>query len=655
MAIAIDSRQARRPGFLPPAALALLGQRARAFRAAQRHSLLVRLLRVLLPLAVVGVLASYVGIVTLNTTLLPKIKVGGITITADDLTMKDPSYFEPTSDGRYEVRAKRAIVSFGQKKETPVKLIDVSGELVKKSGEITTLKAKNGLFDNAKGELELLDGIEIDGPNGLMVRLTRALIYSKEGKVVSTDPVSANMPTGSVQAGSMRMSTKTKLVQFEGGVTVRLVPQQGQTLATGKDARQPVDIRAEELDVDDNAKTAHFRGKVVAVQGETILQTPSLLIKYEGKAATALGVAEQPQAAKEAAKETAKAPTKDGATRVTFLWARDGVEITAGNDRRITSDLADFDVTAETALFAGNVVATQEKNVLKGGRLAIDRKAGRTRLETPGGGRILANFVPPAATVPRPAKRPPPGEAVQAALLGGFKADRSAPMMVEAVVLEIVDSANKAVFSGNVSARQGEMLLRTSQLTAFYSGKAGLGLSDAGDGAIAGPVAPTAGGKPKGPEKSEIVRMEARQSVIVSSADQNATSQWADFDVKANTALLGGGVVVDRLVNDTEDPTKKKMNVVTGDRLRLDLTTGIYQVEADPAPSAPTAAVVAPADGKAAPKATSSRPPVAEGATPDERFKACPPGRTCILAFPGQMKQKAMDALKKKAPKIDGN
>ena len=202
MAIAIDSRQARRPGFVPPAAIARVAQRARAFRDAQRHSLLVRVLRVLLPFAAVGVLGGYLALVIINSTLLPKIKVGGFTITADDLTMKDPSYFDTTSDGRYEVRAKRAIVSFGQKKDTPVKLVDVSGEMVKKNGEITNLKAKHGLLDNAKGKLELFEGIEIDGSSGVMARLTRAMIYSKEGRIVSSEPVSANMPAGSVQAVS---------------------------------------------------------------------------------------------------------------------------------------------------------------------------------------------------------------------------------------------------------------------------------------------------------------------------------------------------------------------------------------------------------------------------------------------------------------------
>jgi lipopolysaccharide export system protein LptA len=227
--------------------------------------------------------------------------------------------------------------------------------------------------------------------------------------------------------------------------------------------------------------------------------------------------------------------------------------------------------------------------------------------------------------------------------MGGFKADRSAPMSVEAVLLELHDAAKKAVFSGDVHARQGEMLLRTSRLTAFYSGKAALGLSDPAESAGAGG---------KGREKTEIVRLEAKQSVIVTSGDQSATGDWADFDVKANKALIGGNVVVDKLVKDANDPLKR--NILTGDRLRMDLTTGVYQFEADPAAVAPSAAAPGTATpGKSKVQAVVSGPPPAPGTSIEEKFRACPPGRQCGLIYPEHLKQKAIDTLSKKAPGIN--
>jgi lipopolysaccharide export system protein LptC len=141
---------------------ASLAQRARAFADAKRHSRVVRLLRAALPLAAAGVLAVYVIVLAVSWQLvIGRLRVGSVGSTADDLIMKDPSYFRVTSDGgHYQVRAKRAVVGFNQ--NAPIKLIDVGGDLVATDKATTKLKAKHGLFDNAKGELELFDGIEID-------------------------------------------------------------------------------------------------------------------------------------------------------------------------------------------------------------------------------------------------------------------------------------------------------------------------------------------------------------------------------------------------------------------------------------------------------------------------------------------------------------
>jgi lipopolysaccharide export system protein LptA len=633
MAITIDTQNARRAGRLAAVASVRVGQRARAFAAANRHSRLVAMLRVLLPLVALGIVGAYALAVAISVAgSIGGIKVKDIVITADDLTMKEPSYFDVTKDGRYEVRANRAVVAFSQ--NAPIKLIDVSGDLTQNNGTVTRLKAKHGLYEQKKGELELFDGIEIDGTNGIMARLSRAMFYSKESKVVTTEPVSATMPTGSVRAAAMTMHNKSKLVQFRGNVNVRLLPQQGQGLATGKDARQPVDIRAEELDIDDAAKAAHFKGKVVAVQGETMLQAPYLMVTYEGKAASGLAPAADASAGKDAA--------KDAGTRVTFLKARNGVEVTAGTDRRITSDLADFDIAADTALFAGKVVAVQEKNELKGGRLLLDRKAGKTRLETPGTGGIVATFHPKAAVQQRPAKRPSAAEEVQGSMLGSFKADKNAPMKVEASTLELLDASNKAVFDGNVKARQGEMELRTAELTAFFSGQGGMGFGSPPDGAVA-KAAPKRG--EKGQEKGEIVRMEARGGVVIATKDQatkdeqSATGQWADFNVKDNKAVLGGDVIVTRTGKDPAKP-----DVVKGERLNMDLTTGISQVEAAE-PAAP--------QRPPPPPVVSASSPETPQPTPQERVDGCPPGRTCLLLHPQQAKERAKDVLKKKVPGIN--
>jgi lipopolysaccharide transport protein LptA len=399
-------------------------------------------------------------------------------------------------------------------------------------------------------------------------------------------------------------------------VSVRLVAS-AQTAGIGSDKGKPVDVRSEELDVDDAQKTAHFRGKVVALQGDTMLQAPYLMVKYEGKAAAALD--SKPKA------PDGKAD-KEGA-RVTFLWVRNGAEITAGNDRRITCELVDFDVAADTALFQGKVIAVQDKNVLKGERLLVDRKGGTSRLEPEDGGRIFATFHQPASAKEQRKKDRPAAE-IFGAIAGSFKNDPDAPMEIEADTLDVNDAAKKAIFNGKVRAHQGDMVLRASELTAFFSGKTGFGLP-----------ADDAGVNAKSEAKGQIVRLLAKGKVFLTSKDgQTAAADSAIFDVKANTALLVGSVFITKPTNDPKHP--EKVHSIDAPRLKIDLTTGIYWAESDPSPP------------KAGPP---KEPPPSDASNDPSKVPTCSPGRTCGTFFP-PTKDKALDSLKKKkAPALDAN
>jgi lipopolysaccharide export system protein LptC len=617
MAITLDTRGASRKRMAVPAA-ASLAARTRAFAAARRHSRLVRFLRTMLPLTAVGIMIYYGATLALHLeTSIGRLKVGGVTVTADDLIMKDPSYFGVTKDGgRYEVRAKRAIVGLNQ--NAPIKLVDIGGDLVQANKVTTKLKAKHGLFDNTKGELELFDGIDIEGSNGLAAKLSRAMVYQKEGKIVSKHPVTATTPTGSVRASAMTVDNKSHAAQFRGDVAVRMVPSAQGQVGIGVDSRQPVDIASDELDIDDAQKAAHFRGNVVAVQGETTMSTPNLLVKYEGKAAGGLATTSAPKQAGEQG------------TRVSFLWARSGVVINAGTDRRVTSDRADFNAEADTALFVGNVVVKQDKNVLRGQRLFIDRKAAKSRLESPGEGsrppgRIAASFYQAnagTAAKAKPTTAPTTADAVQGAMFGTFKTDPNAPMEVDADTLDILDTSKQAVFNGSVKARQGDFVIRAGELTAFYAGQAGFGLGNTAD---------ASGAKGKAQTQGQLLRMEAKRDVLITSKDnQTAKADWANFDVKANTALLGGGVSV-----------VKGKDIVEGSLLKIDLTTGFYRFEDTSAAPLLPKLPQAPATSS-----TSANGPETAGGG------ACPPGRQCMLVFPKDAKEKAKDLLKK-APVSD--
>jgi LPS export ABC transporter protein LptC/lipopolysaccharide transport protein LptA len=619
MAITFEMRGRDGPAGLKPASPPLL-DRTGAFRSARRHSLLVRALRIALPVSALGAATVYLIMLNSAWKIGPgSLNVGQIELSADDLSMKNPSYFGVTKDGgRYQVRAKRAVVEFSRQ-QSPIKLIDVDGDLVRANNVTTKLKAKHGLLDNANNQLELYDGIEIDTSNGMTARLSRATILMKEHRVVSKEPVTANTPTGSVRSASMHLRTDIQEAKFQGDVAVRLVQSGGQGVGQGaggfgRDPRQPIDVIADQLDVNDASKTARFTGNVTATQGDSTLKAPDLTVSYEGKGAGAqLGVASKGD---------------EQASRLSRLLARDGAVITAGADRRVASEQVEFDAKADTALFTGRVVVTQGRNVLNGRRLFVDRKAGKSRLESPAEaglalGRVTATFYQTEAKSAPPKAKTAGADVtatVQEQLFGSFKTDPNAPIDIEADSLDVNDPQRQATFHTNVRAQQGDFVLRTVELTAIYSGQSGLAL---GAGAASDKT------------PAQLQRIEARQKVLITSKDgQTATGDWAIFDVKANTVLLGGRVVVTR-----------GKDVAEGPRLKIDLSTGMYRFEVDN--DAPAAAP---------PAVTVTPPPPAEtakaGADGDASKRTCPPGKQCLLFYPKEAKDRAKEVGKKVLPNL---
>jgi LPS export ABC transporter protein LptC/lipopolysaccharide transport protein LptA len=598
------------PGRASSAVVAAPGvqDRLRAFRQSRRHSLLVRLLQTMLPLAAVTLLVAY-GIALQSSWRIGqgRLNVGKLEITADDLTMKNPSYFGVMKDGgRYEVRAKRAMVDFAQSQ--PTKLFDIDGDLIQPTGVKTKLWAKQGLLDNKTNELELFNGIDIAATNGMKAKLSRATVYTKAQRVISREPVQAEMPTGSVKAKTMTLNTNSHEASFRGSVETRLI-QTGEGRGTagfqlGRDGKQPIDVHSDELDVNDTAKVAQFRSKVVAIQGEAVLKCAELTVTYQGQA--------------DASAPAAGAPTEP-ASRLTRLLGNTNVTIDSGTDRHITSDHVDFDAIADTALFTGNVVVNQEKNILRGRRLLVDRKSGKSRLDAPADagqavGRITSVFDQNESKASAAKSKPPPMETESpeaSGLLGTFKTDPHAPIEVESDTLDVNDPIKLAIFKGNVRAKQGDFLVRTAELQATYSGQMGLNAENS-----AGDLA--------GKQGAELTRVEAKQKVVITGKDgQTATGDWASFDVKANTVLMGGRVIVSR-----------EKDFVEGTRLRMDLTSGQTFFERDAAAPPPLSAVVRP-DGR-----TATTPPV-------QAVGNCPPGRSCLLLYP----KDAKDRLKKEGEK----
>ena len=152
----------------------------------------------------------------------------------------------------------------------------------------------------------------------------------------------------------------------------------------------------------------------------------------------------------------------------------------------------------------------------------------------------------------------------------GFSQNRDQPIQIEAASLEMRDKKKEATFSGNVKVVQGDTTM-TSKIARgvlrFQDPRRPPRRRPPREGTETAPMQAATPG-PGG--SSSIRRLEAKGNVVVTQKDQVVTGETAIFDTKANLITMAGGVVL----------TQCK-NVLRGDRLLVDMTTGVSRVESD--------------------------------------------------------------------------
>ncbi len=148
--------------------------------------------------------------------------------------------------------------------------------------------------------------------------------------------------------------------------------------------------------------------------------------------------------------------------------------------------------------------------------------------------------------------------------IGGLSGDSKEPIKIDADKLDVLDKENKAVFTGNVVAVQGETTVRCTVMTVLYEGRGG-GEGGAGAGRAAAPAAPAAPGQAN---DSSIKRILCKGPVTVVSKTQAATSDNAEFDRANNVVIMTGNVAL----NDGP-------NITRGEKLTYNTITGVANVE----------------------------------------------------------------------------
>lgn len=119
--------------------------------------------------------------------------------------------------------------------------------------------------------------------------------------------------------------------------------------------------------------------------------------------------------------------------------------------------------------------------------------------------------------------------------LGGM--NTNAPVDVAADRIEVQNRADRAIFSGNVQVRQGDLALDAARITVAYAGS------------VTGGV--------------EVQRLDASGGVFVRSASETARGQFGVYDLNRRLITLVGSVELNQ-----------GGNIIRGGRLVIDLDSG---------------------------------------------------------------------------------
>ncbi|WP_426612375.1 LPS export ABC transporter periplasmic protein LptC [Bradyrhizobium sp. McL0616] len=196
---------------------------AAKFASAARHSRVVRILRVAVPVTVVVAMASIVAVSTfLNPFKIPlKLDSGNLVVTGTKITMESPHMSGFTPDQRpYELWAKTATQDITDPDH--VDLTDLRAKVLMEDQSLLFLDARTGRFDNKQQQLDLHKDIFLRTSTGYEARLNSAFVDMAKGTVSSDEHVDVKLTNGTLTADRLRITEGGDVIRFEGNVVMHL-------------------------------------------------------------------------------------------------------------------------------------------------------------------------------------------------------------------------------------------------------------------------------------------------------------------------------------------------------------------------------------------------------------------------------------------------
>src|SRR5262247_1525497 len=201
------------------------------FRAAARHSRMVRILRIAVPAAVILAMTSIIAVSIFNPfrMLIPKLPVdiGNLVVFGSKITMENPHLAGFSADRRpYELWAKAAIQDLTDPDNVELQVL--RAKVMMEDRSMVTLDARTGFFDSKQQILELKKDIFLQSSTGYEAKLSQALLDMNKGTVTSDEHVDVKLLNGTLVADGLKIINSGEIVRFEGNVVMNLVMDQPQ-------------------------------------------------------------------------------------------------------------------------------------------------------------------------------------------------------------------------------------------------------------------------------------------------------------------------------------------------------------------------------------------------------------------------------------------
>jgi len=186
-----------------------------------RHSRLVRITRVGLPLVIVlcvVAFGTYRWFDPMRALSRLPISTDGMVISGTKIVMRQPRLTGYTNDERpYTVTARTAAKDLTN--PDVLELEDIQTTILMQDGRNVELTATEGFYDGKSETLRLHKGVVVTSPE-YEVQLRDALVHVRAGNVVSDNPVEVKMLQGTITANRLVVSESGAVIRFERGVTL---------------------------------------------------------------------------------------------------------------------------------------------------------------------------------------------------------------------------------------------------------------------------------------------------------------------------------------------------------------------------------------------------------------------------------------------------